>query len=206
MPGRKQKPRRRPVPARAAPAGAQPSTARAAAEAAAAEGPMGAAFPLRALNGVLDGTLVLAVLSLISLIPGARPPAAGSGTTVTAASVLYACGVAAIMGVYQVLTVRLFGQTAAMRGLHLRVITDRDGSRPTLAQAAVRSLPFVLPLPLIAAFPSWGLSWVILVGFCFGGALRHPRRRAYHDRLSATTVIREGRPLSRQRSGAAPSR
>jgi uncharacterized RDD family membrane protein YckC len=93
--------------------------------------------------------------------------------------VLYVLGsLATLIGfVYSVLMIGLTGRTAGMSFTGIHVMSLRHSKQPTLFQAAARTVAH-----LISAIPlALGFFWIIL------GA----ERRAWHDMLSGTSVVRD---------------
>jgi uncharacterized RDD family membrane protein YckC len=86
------------------------------------------------------------------------------------------------------------GQTLGMRPWHLRV-TGNDGGPVGVRQALLRLLAGAAPLLGLAVAPWLGLRvalWLVLGTWAvwFGAGLLDPQRRAIHDRLAATLVVR----------------
>ena len=93
--------------------------------------------------------------------------------------VLYVLGsLATLIGfVYSVLMIGLRGKTAGMSFTGIHVMSLRHSKQPTLFQAAARTLGH-----LLSAIPlALGFFWIVL------GA----ERRAWHDMLSGTSVVRD---------------
>lgn len=86
-----------------------------------------------------------------------------------------ACGLTTV--VYQTLSIGLRGKTFGMRIFALEVIDIEENEYPTFAQALGNSLVFVASLAFL------GLGFVTI--------LFNPERRAIHDLVSGTLIVRE---------------
>jgi uncharacterized RDD family membrane protein YckC len=91
---------------------------------------------------------------------------------------------AAVAAVYEVVLIRLWGQTVGKRMLGIRVARITDGAVPDWTASAVRYLlpvlPLLLPIPGIFV-----LSMVIYLA-----AVVDPLRRGWHDRAAGTIVVK----------------
>jgi len=86
------------------------------------------------------------------------------------------------------------GQTLGMRPWRLRLVRV-DGGKPGFAQALIRLLAGAAPLLLLElarGFSTAVALWAVLIAWAvwFGWALTNPRRRALHDVIAGTEVIR----------------
>ncbi|RFU43102.1 RDD family protein [Actinomadura logoneensis] len=96
--------------------------------------------------------------------------------------------VASVLLVYDAVQVALWGRTLGKRLAGVRVVTE-DGSRPDAVRAGLRAAVYAVPIAL-RPVPVLGLLagffWVVNAAL----ALRGPERRAVHDRLAGTGVVK----------------
>lgn len=102
----------------------------------------------------------------------------------------------AVVAAYFLFSWRHGGQTLGMRPWRIRVLAG-DGVRVTWAQALLRLLVAAVPLLGLGLAPWLGQRsalWVVLVAWVvwFGVGLFDSRRRALHDRVAGTVVVRVG--------------
>ncbi|MGO4702388.1 RDD family protein [Dyella sp. 2RAB6] len=86
------------------------------------------------------------------------------------------------------------GQTLGMRPWRLRLVRV-DGGKLRFVQALIRLLAGAAPLLLLElgrVFSTAVALWAVLIAWaiCFAWALTNPRRRALHDVIAGTEVIR----------------
>lgn len=81
------------------------------------------------------------------------------------------------MFIYLTLAVGLRGRTLGMRLFSLEIVDAEENEYPTLHQAAVNSAVFLLTLPLL--------------GIGFVPAFVNEERRAAHDLVSGTILVKE---------------
>ncbi|RMI45375.1 RDD family protein [Actinomadura harenae] len=96
--------------------------------------------------------------------------------------------VASALLVYEAVQLALWGRTLGKRVAGVRVVTA-DGSRPDPARAALRAAVYAVPIalrpvPVLGLLA--GIFWVVNVGTAFRG----PERRAVHDRMAGTGVVK----------------
>jgi uncharacterized RDD family membrane protein YckC len=100
---------------------------------------------------------------------------------------LLSAGVFAVLIVYEIIGVALWGQTLGKLMFGIRVARYTDGNRPTWAQSALRCLLWAAPgaaglallsLSAVGALPIFLTAW------------RDPLRRALHDEAGGTIVVR----------------
>ena len=127
----------------------------------------------RIIAAVVDGGIVLLVTAPFVVAVWALQ------VNFSEPRVLYVLGGLAILigFVYSVLTIGLTGKTAGMSFTGIHVMSLRHSKQPTLFQAAARTIGH-----LLSAIPlALGFFWIVL------GA----ERRAWHDMLSGTSVVRD---------------
>ncbi|MEV5569600.1 RDD family protein [Spirillospora sp. NPDC052269] len=96
--------------------------------------------------------------------------------------------VASALLVYDAVQLALWGRTPGKRLAGVRVVTA-DGSRPDPARAALRAAVYAVPIalrpvPVLGLLA--GILWVVNVATAFRG----PERRALHDRMAGTGVVK----------------
>jgi uncharacterized RDD family membrane protein YckC len=130
---------------------------------------------LRRLGGwVIDGVVGLVMVGPLRVVFGGDPLVAAAG--------------AVLVGLYEVLGVWLFGQTAGKALVRTRVLDIATGERPAWPSAVIRwAVPAAVGL--ISYLGTWGLvlgpiGQVVV----YGGVLLPPNRRGLHD-LAARTVV-----------------
>lgn len=125
-------------------------------------------------NAGLFDMLICAFAALLLLSPYI---VMGGNIMSTAGLLLFfvACGLTTV--VYQTLSIGLRGKTFGMRIFALEVIDIEENEYPTFAQAFGSSLVFVASLAFL------GLGFISI--------LFNPERRAIHDLVSGTLIVRE---------------
>ncbi|MBK5224430.1 MAG: RDD family protein [Acidimicrobiia bacterium] len=100
-------------------------------------------------------------------------------------SFLLAATFVVLYSAYEVTFVARTGATPGKDLMHIKVIADRDGSPPTLAQAVVRALP------LVGAWlvPVWWGGAAVTAAVGGSGVADGERRRGIHDLLAGTRVV-----------------
>jgi uncharacterized RDD family membrane protein YckC len=89
----------------------------------------------------------------------------------------FVCGWAIVLFIYMTACLGFFGKTMGMRLFSLELVDAVENEYPTLRQAAVNSAIFILSL--------------ITLGAGFLAVLYNEERRALHDLLSGTILVRE---------------
>jgi uncharacterized RDD family membrane protein YckC len=132
-----------------------------------------APFSMRFNAGLFD--LIIGVfLSLMLLSPIVLT---GSSWMSTAAFLTFAGTLAIIMFVYTTVSVGFFGKTVGMRLFSLELVDAEENQYPTIHQAAVSSSLYILSL--------------LLGGVGFISVFFNEEKRAVHDLLSGTIIVRE---------------
>ncbi|MEO7538794.1 MAG: RDD family protein [Pyrinomonadaceae bacterium] len=132
-----------------------------------------APFSMRFSAGLFD--LIIGAFATGVLL---SPLAFTNGDWLTGAGLLTFAGSWAIVSfVYMSACLGFFGKTMGMRLFSLELVDAVDNEYPTLRQAAVNSAIFILSLPICGA------------GFIT--AFFNEERRALHDLLSGTILVRE---------------
>ena len=132
-----------------------------------------AAIPSRFLAGLFD-SIIGAFATGIVLSPFLM--SGGQWLTVSGAmTVMAAFGV--VMFVYMTIAIGLRGRTIGMRLFGIEVIDAEENEYPSMHQAAVSSAVYLLSLPML------GLGFLPL--------LFNEERRAAHDLISGTILVRE---------------
>ncbi|MFC4912172.1 RDD family protein [Actinomadura gamaensis] len=96
--------------------------------------------------------------------------------------------VASLLLAYDAVQLAVWGRTVGKRVAGVRVVTP-DGSRPNPTQAALRAAVYAVPIalrPVPVLGLLGGIFWVVNVATAFRG----PERRAVHDRLAGTGVVK----------------
>ncbi|MCP2342860.1 RDD family protein [Actinomadura rupiterrae] len=96
--------------------------------------------------------------------------------------------VASFLLVYEAVQLAVWGRTVGKRFAGVRVVTV-DGTRPSPSQAALRAAVYAVPIalrPVPVLGLLGGIFWVVNAGAAFRGA----ERRAVHDRLAGTAVVK----------------
>ena len=101
-----------------------------------------------------------------------------------------------VVAAYFLFSWRYGGQTLGMRPWRIRV-TGRDGARVAWKQALLRLVAAAVPLLGLGLAPWLGQRlalWVVLVAWVvwFGVGVFDSRRRALHDQVAGTVVVRLG--------------
>jgi uncharacterized RDD family membrane protein YckC len=92
-------------------------------------------------------------------------------------TIMFAAGTFIVMGfLYLTISTAFTGRTLGMKPFSLRVVDDRTGLIPTGGQSAARAFLYLLSLA------SAGIALIY--------TLVNPERRAAHDRVTRTAVVR----------------
>ncbi len=132
-----------------------------------------APFSMRFGAGLFD-LIIGAFVSALLLSPFAFT---GANWTTTSGILTFAATTAIVSFLYMTISVGFFGKTMGMRLFSLEIVDALENEYPTLHQAAINSSIFLISL----AF----------AGIGFITALFNEERRAIHDLLSGTIVVRE---------------
>ena len=132
-----------------------------------------AAIPSRFLAGLFDtiiGTFAAGIVLSPFLLSG--------GEWITVSGVMTVMGVfGVVMFIYMTAAIGLRGRTIGMRLFGLEVVDAEENEYPTMHQAAVSSAVYLLSIPML------GLGFLPL--------LFNEERRAAHDLISGTVLVRE---------------
>lgn len=132
-----------------------------------------AALPSRFLAGLFDtiiGTFATGIILSPFLVSG------GDWVTVSGAmTVMAAFGI--VMFAYMTVAIGMRGRTVGMRLFGLEVVDAEENEYPSMHQAAVSSAVYLLSLPML--------------GLGFVPVLFNEERRAAHDLISGTVLVRE---------------
>lgn len=132
-----------------------------------------AAIPSRFLAGLFD-TIIGGFAAGIVL----SPFLIAGGDWMTVSGVMTIMGVfGVVMFIYMTIAIGLRGRTAGMRLFGLEVVDAEENEYPTMHQAAVSSAVYLLSIPML------GLGFLPL--------LFNEERRAAHDLISGTVLVRE---------------
>ncbi|MEV4258875.1 RDD family protein, partial [Spirillospora sp. NPDC049652] len=96
--------------------------------------------------------------------------------------------VASLLLVYDAVQIALWGRTLGKRFAGVRVVTE-EGARPDAVRAGLRAAVYAVPIalrPVPVLGLIGGVFWVVNVAMAFRGA----ERRAVHDRLAGTGVVK----------------
>ena len=100
------------------------------------------------------------------------------GEWMTVSGVMTMMGVfGVVMFIYMTIAIGLRGRTAGMRLFGLEVVDAEENEYPSMHQAAVSSAVYLLSIPML------GLGFLPL--------LFNEERRAAHDLISGTVLVRE---------------
>jgi uncharacterized RDD family membrane protein YckC len=132
-----------------------------------------APFSMRFGAGLFD--LIIGSFASLLLLS----PIAFAGTTYTTAAALMTFGAttAIVMFLYMTICLGFFGKTMGMRLFSLELVDALENEYPTLRQAAVNSAIFLISL--------------CVAGAGFLTVFFNEERRALHDLLSGTILVRE---------------
>lgn len=132
-----------------------------------------APFPMRFNAGLFDliiGSVVtLALLSPLALSGGEWFSISGL--------LIFAAALSIVMFIYLTACVGFYGKTLGMRIFSLEIVDAEENEYPTIQQAAVHSSIYLVSL--------------VLGGIGFITVLFNEERRAVHDLLSGTIIVRE---------------
>ena len=132
-----------------------------------------AAIPSRFLAGLFD-TIIGAFAAGIVLSPFLL----SGGEWMTVSGVMTMMGAfGVVMFIYMTIAIGLRGRTVGMRLFGLEVVDAEENEYPTMHQAAVSSAVYLLSIPML------GLGFLPL--------LFNEERRAAHDLISGTVLVRE---------------
>jgi uncharacterized RDD family membrane protein YckC len=132
-----------------------------------------APFSMRFNAGLFD--LIIGVFASMVVL---SPIALAGGNWLTAAGVLtFAGSCAIILFLYMTISIGFFGKTLGMRLFSLELVDAEENEYPTISQAAVSSSLYILSLAL-------GGAGFVSVFF-------NEEKRAVHDLLSGTIIVRE---------------
>ena len=133
-----------------------------------------AAIPSRFLAGLFD-TIIGAFATGIVLSPFLL---SGDGEWMTVSGVMTMMGgFGVVMFIYMTIAIGLRGRTIGMRLFGLEVVDAEENEYPTMHQAAVSSAVYLLSIPML--------------GIGFLPLLFNEERRAAHDLISGTVLVRE---------------
>ena len=132
-----------------------------------------APFAMRFNAGLFD----LIIGSFSSLILLAPFMAIGGEWFTFAGFLTFLATCSVIMFIYMTIAIGFFGRTVGMRLFSLEVVDIEGENYPTLHQAAVSSSLYLLSLAL------GGIGFITL--------LLNPEKRAVHDLVSGTIVVKE---------------
>jgi uncharacterized RDD family membrane protein YckC len=90
-----------------------------------------------------------------------------------------------IAALYEVVLIRMWGQTIGKRVVGIKVVRVTDGNLPDWTASFVRYLLPVIPILLPVPVVNVALSLVVYLV-----AVTHPLRRGWHDRAAGTLVIK----------------
>ncbi len=142
----------------------------------------------RLLDGLVIGLPLTLLMFLVSDVSEDRK---------TIDTPLWAPVVATLVAaLYEVVLVRMRGQTVGKRVLGIKVVRVTDGNLPDWTASVVR---YLLPVvPLLVPVPVLNIALSLTVYLV---AVTHPLRRGWHDRAAGTLVIKaEPTPRARSRS------
>jgi len=132
-----------------------------------------APFSMRFGAGLFD--LIIGSFASLVLL---SPLAFNYGDWFSPAAILTACGtLAVVMFLYMTVCVGFFGKTPGMRLFSLELVDAAENEYPTLHQAAINSSVFLLSL--------------VFAGAGFATMFFNEEKRALHDLLSGTVLVRE---------------
>lgn len=132
-----------------------------------------APFSMRFNAGLFD--LIIGVFASLLVL---SPIALTGGSWFTAAGILtFAATCAIILFLYMTVSVGFFGKTLGMRLFSLELVDAEENEYPTIHQAAVSSSLYILSMAL------GGLGFV--------SVFFNEEKRAVHDLLSGTIIVRE---------------
>lgn len=132
-----------------------------------------APFSMRFNAGVFD-LIIGAFISMIVLSPIVLT---GSNWLSVAGMLTFAGTCAFVLFVYMTASIGFFGKTLGMRLFSLELVDAEENEHPTLHQAAVNSSLFIISL--------------LFGGAGFVTVLFNEEKRAVHDLLSGTIIVRE---------------
>ena len=132
-----------------------------------------AAIPSRFLAGLFD-TIIGAFATGIVLSPFLL---SGSEWMTVSGVMTLMGGFGVVMFIYMTIAIGLRGRTVGMRLFGLEVVDAEENEYPTMHQAAVSSAVYLLSIPML------GLGFLPL--------LFNEERRAAHDLISGTVLVRE---------------
>jgi uncharacterized RDD family membrane protein YckC len=132
-----------------------------------------APFSMRFNAGLFD--MIIGVFATLVLL---SPIALAGGSWMTTAGLLTFAGTfAIIMFLYTTASVGFFGKTLGMRLFSLELVDAEENQYPTIHQAAVSSSLYILSL--------------LFGGIGFISVFFNEEKRAIHDLLSGTIIVRE---------------
>ncbi len=132
-----------------------------------------APFSMRFNAGLFD--LIIGVFASMLVL---SPIALSGGSWLSAAGILtFAATCAIVLFLYMTVSVGFFGKTLGMRLFSLELVDAEENEYPTIHQAAVSSSLYILSMAL------GGLGFV--------SVFFNEERRAVHDLLSGTIIVRE---------------
>ncbi len=132
-----------------------------------------APFSMRFGAGLFD-LIISAFTAMVLLLPFAF---AGASWTTASGILTFSATWAIVSFLYMTTSVGFFGKTMGMRLFSLEIVDALENEYPTLHQAAISSSLYIISL--------------LFAGAGFITALFNEERRAIHDLLSGTIVVRE---------------